>query len=108
MKLSGKGRTPLQTLPSRALRENKERIVPIKAIMRDLLFYNDDHRLQITPRENQSEAWRTFRAVLLEAGTLIGRIRHSGPDLPVLVDVRNQARGSRRAGSRRHQAARGT
>lgn len=82
--------------------------MPIKAIMRNLPFYNDDHRLQITPRENQSEAWRTFRAVLLEAGTLIGRIRHSDPDIAELVDVRNHARGNRRAGSRRHQAARGT
>ncbi|MGL1432797.1 hypothetical protein ACSTI3_23510, partial [Vibrio parahaemolyticus] len=39
---------------TRALREIRDRIAPINDIMRDLPFYDDEHRLQIVPRESQS------------------------------------------------------
>lgn len=114
LKLSGNDLTNLDSTLSRALREIKERIEPINRIMRDLPFYDDEHRLQITPRETQSEARRRFRAELrdvrsLIAGAqsdaerelayermarLIGRIRRTAPDFAELVDVRNHVRVS--------------
>lgn len=114
LKLSGNDLTNLDSTLSRSLREIKERIEPINAIMRDLPFYDDDHRLQITPRENQSEARRRFRGELREVRALIGgaasdadreqaydrmkrligRIRRSAPDFADLVDVRNHVRVS--------------
>lgn len=114
LKLSGNDLTNLDSTLSRALREIKERIEPINAIMRDLPFYDDEHRLQITPRENQSEARRRFRAELRDVRALIaaaesdadreqayermkkfiGRIRRSAPDFSELVDVRNHVRVS--------------
>lgn len=114
LKLSGNDLTNLDSMLSRALREIKERIEPINRIMQDLPFYDDDHRLQITPRENQSEARRRFRAELREVRSLIGeaktdedreqayermkkfigRIRRTAPDFAELVDVRNHVRVS--------------
>lgn len=114
LKLSGNDLTNLDSMLSRALREIRERIEPINRIMQDLPFYDDEHRLQITPRENQSEARRRFRAELREVRALIaaaatdaereqayermkkfiGRIRRTAPDFAELIDVRNHVRVS--------------
>lgn len=112
--LSGNDLTNLDSAIARSLREIRERIEPINRIMRDLPFYDDGHRLQITLRENQSETrsrfrreLRAVRAAIEEAGTeqereavyqrttrLIGRLRRSAPDHAELVDVRNHVRVS--------------
>ena len=114
LKLSGNDLTSLDSTLGRALREIKNRIDPINRIMEELPFYDDEHRLQITPRENQSEARRRFRKELREvrglidtAGTdadresvyrrmsrLIARMRRTAPDFAELIDVRNHVRGS--------------
>jgi len=114
LKLSGNDLTNLDSTLSRSLREIRDRIEPINVIMRDLPFYDDDHRLQITPRENQSEVRRRFRRelrevrALIEAAAtdeererayhrmsrLINRLRRSAPDFAELVDVRNHVRVS--------------
>jgi uncharacterized protein YPO0396 len=82
--------------------------------MRELPFYDDLHRLQISPRENQSEARRRFRRDLREVrglieaastdderehaykrmSRLIGRMRRTAPDFAELIDVRNHVRVS--------------
>ena len=82
--------------------------------MQDLPFYDDDHRLQISPRENQSEVRRRFRKELREVralidtaasdedrervyqrmSRLINRLRRTAPDFAELVDVRNHVRVS--------------
>jgi uncharacterized protein YPO0396 len=112
--LSGNDLTNLDSTLGRALREIRERIEPINRIMEDLPFYDDDHRLQIVPRENQSEVRRRFRKDLrdvrrlIEDATgdaereqayermsrLINRIRRDAPDFADLVDVRNHVRVS--------------
>lgn len=112
--LSGNDLTSLDSALSRALREIRTRIEPINRIMAELPFYDDDHRLQITPRENQSEARRRFRRELrdvrglIDAATtdaeresvyrrmsrLIGRMRRSAPDFAELIDVRTHVRVS--------------
>ncbi len=114
LKLSGNDLTSLDSTLSRSLREIKDRIDPINRIMADLPFYDDDHRLQITPRENQSEARKRFRrelrevrgliesastdaereAVYRKMGRLIGRMRRTAPDFAELIDVRNHVRVS--------------
>ncbi|WP_040164342.1 ATP-binding protein [Microbacterium gorillae] len=114
VQLSGNDLTLLDSTLNRSLREIRERIEPINAIMRDLDFYDDDHRLQITPRESQSEVRRRFRkelravrALVDTASTpterevvyqrmarLIDRIRRSAPDFAELIDVRNHVRVS--------------
>ncbi|MHA7987707.1 ATP-binding protein [Rathayibacter sp. CAU 1779] len=114
LKLSGNDLTNLDSTLSRSLREIRERIEPINRIMQDLPFYDDDHRLQITTRENQSETRKRFRRELrdvrglIDAATtddereqvyrrmarLIGRMRRSAPDFADLVDVRNHVRVS--------------
>ena len=114
LKLSGNDLTNLDSTLSRSLREIRDRIEPINVIMQDLPFYDDDHRLQITPRENQSEVRRRFRKELREVraliesvatdeereraylrmSRLIGRLRRSAPDFAELVDVRNHVRVS--------------
>ncbi|GAA5092359.1 ATP-binding protein [Microbacterium yannicii] len=114
LKLSGNDLTNLDSTLSRSLREIRDRIEPINVIMRDLPFYDDDHRLQITPRENQSEVRRRFRRELREVralieavatdeererayhrmSRLINRLRRSAPDFAELVDVRNHVRVS--------------
>lgn len=114
LKLSGNDLTNLDSTLSRSLREIRDRIEPINLIMQDLPFYDDDHRLQITPRENQSEARRRFRKELREVrglieaaasdedrervyvrmSRLINRLRRSAPDFADLVDVRNHVRVS--------------
>ena len=114
LNLSGNDLTSLDSALGRALREIRERIEPINQIMRDLPFYDDDHRLQITPREHQSDARRRFRrelrdvrGLIASAATeeereraygrmerLIGRIRRSSPDFSELIDVRNHVRVS--------------
>ena len=90
------------------------RIEPINLIMQDLPFYDDDHRLQIATRENQSVVRTRFRKelrdvrALIEAASsddereaaytrmskLIDRIRRTAPDFSDLIDVRNHVRVS--------------
>ena len=114
LKLSGNDLTSLDSTLSRSVREIKERIEPINSIMRELPFYDDQHRLQISPRENQSEARKRFRRELREVrglieaastdaerehaykrmSRLIGRMRRSAPDFAELIDVRNHVRVS--------------
>ncbi|MEV5070667.1 hypothetical protein MRBLMI12_002280 [Microbacterium sp. LMI12-1-1.1] len=114
LKLSGNDLTNLDSTLGRSLREIRDRIEPINVIMQDLPFYDDDHRLQITPRENQSEVRRRFRKELREVraliesvatdeererayhrmSRLIGRLRRNAPDFAELVDVRNHVRVS--------------
>lgn len=114
LRLSGNDLTSLDSALTRALREIRERIAPINDIMQDLPFYDDEHRLQIVPRENQSEVRRRFRrelrdvraaidaassdeereAVYGRMARLIGRIRSTAPDFADLVDVRNHVRVS--------------
>ncbi|MBD7958150.1 AAA family ATPase [Microbacterium sp. Sa4CUA7] len=114
LKLSGNDLTNLDSTLSRSLREIRDRIEPINAIMRDLPFYDDDHRLQISPRESQSEVRRRFRKELREVralidtaesdddrervyqrmARLINRLRRTAPDFAELVDVRNHVRVS--------------
>ncbi|TPW77717.1 ATP-binding protein [Schumannella soli] len=116
--LSGNDLTNLDSTISRSLREIRERIEPINVIMADLPFYDDAHRLQITPRESQSTSRQRFRRELrevraaietvgLEGATpedrdavyarmtkLIARIRRTAPDFADLIDVRNHVRVS--------------
>ncbi|MHA3684467.1 ATP-binding protein [Leucobacter sp. HY1908] len=114
LSLSGNDLTSLDSALGRALREIRDRIEPINQIMRDLPFYDDEHRLQITPREHQSDARRRFRRELRDVRALItdaenegereraygrmerliGRIRRSSPDFGELIDVRNHVRVS--------------
>lgn len=114
LKLSGNDLTSLDSTLSRSLREIRDRIEPINRIMQELAFYDDDHRLQIVPRENQSEARRRFRRDLREVralidgaatdeerenayrrmSKLIGRMRRTAPDFAELIDVRNHVRVS--------------
>jgi len=114
LRLSGNDLTNLDASLTRALREIRDRIAPINDIMRDLPFYDDDHRLQIVPRESQSEVRRRFRrelrdvraaidaaagdeereAVYGRMARLIGRIRPTAPDFADLIDVRNHVRVS--------------
>lgn len=112
--LSGNDLTNLDSTLARSLREIRDRIDPINRIMQDLPFYDDEHRLQITIRESQSETRRRFRrelrdvrALIEMAGTdqereqaysrmsrLIDRIRRTAPDFADLIDVRNHVRVS--------------
>jgi len=114
LKLSGNDLTHLDSTLGRSLREIRERIEPVNRIMQDLPFYDDEHRLQITPRENQSEARRRFRKELRDVrglidaaasdsereqayermAKLINRIRRTAPDFADLVDVRHHVRVS--------------
>ncbi|MFC9983899.1 ATP-binding protein [Microbacterium keratanolyticum] len=114
LKLSGNDLTSLDSTLSRSLREIKERIDPINRIMEALPFYDDAHRLQISPRENTSEPRKRFRrdlrevrALIEDATTdaerehaytrmsrLIGRMRRTAPDFAELIDVRNHVRVS--------------
>lgn len=114
LKLSGNDLTNLDSTLSRSLREIQDRIEPINLIMQDLPFYDDDSRLQISPRQNQSEVRRRFRRDLRDVrgqidaavtddereqvyhrmAKLIGRIRRSAPDFADLIDVRNHVRVS--------------
>lgn len=110
--LSGNDLTNLESTLSRSLREIRDRIEPVNRIMSDLPFSDDDHRLQIVARENQSEARRRFRRELREVrglvdsvsgdeergraydrmARLIGRIRRTAPEYAELVDVRQHVR----------------
>lgn len=114
LKLSGNDLTNLDSTLSRSLREIRDRIEPINLIMQDLPFFDDEHRLQIVPRENSSEVRRRFRKELrdvraaIEAAStdeerervyqrmsrLIDRVRRTAPDFADLVDVRNHVRVS--------------
>ncbi|HZU94179.1 MAG TPA: SbcC/MukB-like Walker B domain-containing protein, partial [Microbacterium sp.] len=114
LNLSGNDLTNLDSTLARSLREIRERIEPINRIMQDLPFYDDDHRLQITTRDSQSEARKRFRRDLREVrglienastdaerenayrrmSRLIGHLRRSAPDFNDLVDVRNHVRVS--------------
>jgi len=125
--LSGNDLTNLDSTLSRSLREIEDRIEPINVILQDLAFYDDGSRLQITPRQSQSETRRRFRrelrdvrALIDAAATdadreqvyhrmsrLIARIRRSAPEFADLVDVRNHVRVSAErvdATTRRHIA----
>ena len=127
LKLSGNDLTSLDSTLSRSLREIKDRIDPINRIMEELPFYDDDHRLQIAPRENQSEARKRFRRELREVrglidaastdaeretvyrkmSRLIARMRRTAPDFAELIDVRNHVRVSAErvdAATRQHVA----
>lgn len=112
LRLSGNDLTSLDSSLGRALREIRERIAPVNRILEDLPFYDEDHRLQITLHENQSEVRRRFRKdlrevrALIEAAAsesereqayermarLINRIRPAAPDFTTLIDVRNHVR----------------
>ena len=114
LRLSGNDLTSLDSTLGRSLREIRERIEPINQIMRELPFYDDHHRLQITTRESQSVTRQRFRrelrdvrAAIEAAGSdeereqvfgrmerLIRRIRRNGPEFSDLVDVRNHVRVS--------------
>lgn len=114
LNLSGNDLTNLDSTLTRSLREIRERIDPINRIMQDLPFYDDDHRLQITTRESQSEARKRFRRELRDVRGLIenastdaereqayrrmsrviGHLRRSAPDFSDLIDVRNHVRVS--------------
>ena len=114
LKLSGNDLTSLDSTLSRSLREIKDRIDPINRIMEELPFYDDEHRLQITPRESQTEARKRFRRELREVrglieaastdaeretvyrkmSRLIARMRRTAPDFAELIDVRNHVRVS--------------
>lgn len=114
LKLSGNDLTNLDSALGRSLREIRERIEPINRIMHDLPFFDDDHRLQITLSENQSDVRKRFRRELrdvraaIDAATtdeereqvygrmakLINRLRRTAPDFEELVDVRNHVRVS--------------
>jgi uncharacterized protein YPO0396 len=114
LRLSGNDLTNLDSTLGRSLREIRERIEPINLIMQHLPFYDDDHRLQITLRENQSEVRKRFRRELREVraeieststdeqrervyarmSRLIHRLRRSSPEFADLVDVRNHVRVS--------------
>ncbi|QJU53088.1 SbcC/MukB-like Walker B domain-containing protein [Herbiconiux sp. KACC 21604] len=127
LELSGNDLANLDSVLSRSLREIRERIEPINRIMHDLPFFDDEHRLQISPRENQSEARRRFRRELREVralldqassddereqvytrmAKLINRMRRTAPDFADLIDVRNHVRVSAeriRADSGQHVA----
>ncbi|WP_105565270.1 ATP-binding protein [Microbacterium halophytorum] len=110
--LSGNDLTSLDSALGRALREIRERIEPVNRIMAELPFYDDEHRLQITARENSSQVRRRFRRELREVraaissatddaerelvydrmSRLIGRIRRTSPDFADLIDVRGHVR----------------
>ncbi|PPI55020.1 ATP-binding protein [Rathayibacter toxicus] len=112
--LSGNDLTNLDSTLSRSLREIRQRIEPINLIMQDLPFYDDQHRLQITLRENQSEVRRRFRRELREVrglteaasteeereqvyrrtARMMERMRRNAPDFADLIDVRNHVRVS--------------
>ena len=112
--LSGNDLTDLDSALGRSLREIRDRIQPINDILADLPFYDDDHRLQITIKENQSQMRTRFRSELravrgqIDAATtdaerdqvygrmarVIGRMRRSAPDFADLIDVRNHVRVS--------------
>ncbi|MBO3724672.1 AAA family ATPase [Actinomyces bowdenii] len=112
LRLSGNDLTNLDSSLSRARREIQERIAPVNRIMEDLPFYDDDHRLQISLHENQSEVRRRFRRELREVrglidaassdaqreqaygrmSRLIDRIRRDAPDVATLIDVRTHVR----------------
>ncbi|MBB4736167.1 uncharacterized protein YPO0396 [Micrococcus cohnii] len=112
--LSGNDLTNLDSTLSRSLREIRERIEPINAIMADLPFYDDAHRLRISAQETRSQARSRFRRelrdvrALIDAATtdedreaayarmarLIERIRPESPETTELVDVRTHVRVS--------------
>ncbi|MEL0627091.1 SbcC/MukB-like Walker B domain-containing protein [Salinibacterium amurskyense] len=114
LKLSGNDLTNLDSTLGRSLREIRERIEPINLIMQDLPFYDDNHRLQITLRENQSDVRKRFRRELRDVREqiedavtdeqrvrvyermtrLINKIRRSSPEFAELIDVRNHVRVS--------------
>ena len=114
LKLSGNDLTNLDSTLARSLREIRERIEPINVIMQDLPFFDDNHRLQITLQENQSEVRKRFRRELrdvraeIEAAEtdeqrervygrmsrLINKLRRGSPEFSDLVDVRNHVRVS--------------
>jgi uncharacterized protein YPO0396 len=114
LKLSGNDLTNLDSTLGRSLREIRERIEPINLIMQNLPFYDDNHRLQITLRENQSEVRKRFRRELREVRAeieaaetdeqrervygrmtrLINKIRRASPEFADLIDVRNHVRVS--------------
>ena len=112
--LSGNDLTDLDSALGRSLREIRDRIQPINDILADLPFYDDDHRLQITIKENQSQMRARFRSELravrgqIEGAAtdtereqvygrmarLIARMRRTAPDFADLIDVRNHVRVS--------------
>ncbi len=113
-RLSGNDLTDLDRAIGRALREIRERIEPVNAILAGLPFADDQHRLRIDLQEIRSAVVQRFRRDLrqvrellagdaaegeLEARyarmrSVIDRVRRTSPDFAELVDVRRHVRVS--------------
>ncbi|MFC8797659.1 ATP-binding protein [Promicromonospora sp. NPDC057138] len=112
LRLSGNDLTDLHSALAGAVREIKERIGPVNDILADLPFADDEHRLRIDARDNQSAVVGAFRKELrglreapsreatdaererryLRMAKVIDRIRRTAPDFAELVDVRRHVR----------------
>jgi uncharacterized protein YPO0396 len=112
LRLSGNDLTDLHRALAASVREIKERIGPVNEILADLPFADDDHRLRIDARDNQSAVVSAFRKELrtlremlsreatdaererryLRMAKVIDRIRRTAPDFADLVDVRRHVR----------------
>lgn len=112
LRLSGNDLTDLHSALAGAVREIKERIGPVNEILANLPFADDEHRLRIDARDNQSAVVGAFRKELralretlsreatdaererryLRMARVVDRIRRSAPDFADLVDVRRHVR----------------
>ena len=112
LRLSGDDLSDLEYALRRARSEITQRIDPVNAILADLPFADDDHRLRIDAAPVRSVALQSFqrelkdlrellsgRATEAERETryarmarLIDRIRREAPDFLELVDVRRHVR----------------
>lgn len=112
LRLSGNDLTDLHSALAGSVREIKERIGPVNDILADLPFADDEHRLRIDARDNQSAVVGAFRKELrtlreslsreatdaererryLRMARVIDRIRRNAPDYADLVDVRRHVR----------------
>ncbi|MFI9485887.1 ATP-binding protein [Promicromonospora sp. NPDC052451] len=112
LRLSGNDLTDLHSALAGAVREIKERIGPVNEILANLPFADDDHRLRIDARDNQSAVVGAFRKELrslrealtreatdaererryLRMARVVDRIRRGSPDFADLVDVRRHVR----------------
>lgn len=112
LRLSGNDLADLHSALAGAVREIKERIGPVNEILADLPFADDEHRLRIDARDNQSAVVGAFRKELralrdaldqeatdaererryLRTARLVDRIRRTAPDFADLVDVRRHVR----------------
>lgn len=112
LRLSGNDLTDLHSALAGAVREIKERIGPVNDILANLPFADDEHRLRIDARDNQSSVVGAFRKELrtlretltreagdaererryLRMAKVVDRIRRTAPDFADLVDVRRHVR----------------